>query len=768
MNPVLSHSFQMKINGLSKKILSIFIVYHDININEFDSEISSALSKNSAIEVVHVVGYQEDVDKIKSWLNQEDNVSLERLYATVGTSSDALYFIAFDENKGCQSVTSLDGNIIQSQETVEGNRRNSLYSLFCEAGGLQKAPVGTHFAKTSLNHSEEFLRVSNVVESSAAVCLLAFWLLPFLWGKEIKSVFVDTSGIYSIALMAMREGAKRGGISDAVRISSHHSHEGLSDVPLHEVSSSLFVISASTSGGLAQNILKIGALPSNVVTLFSLSSKSQVGEELCNLAKKNNEIGIDCIVNYSADECQFCAKRFHLIPIKGDQFSIVPPNISLVEIKAVDFPSEVKSEVAALLGLRAFVAYRRASSGHAATLGIDVESILNGECSEKNRSVLTVKRQMWENYKRRSLAVSTRHVVACSYPGSRKIADEISDQMKGSLNDNSTPSVVTPEELRNSSPASNTTTLVVAACVDDAKELLSVSRTLRDVQEVGSTSYLVVADMVGSQSEQARLRSNLTYGKYGAGTYNFYSLFKFSIECYEEESSWDAEIKELQHLIDWADGIDRDVPIDIETRITRLREATADGLIDDLFWKSLDGAALHLRSDFALISDARNDPAATQADLFAVFVILLSNLRHNPKANQRLAHNAYERAVLIPGNFDRFNDGVLQACMLRAARPRELAYGACDFQISEQMYEVLCHALPNQDVPEKSEALAEFMIALITSRMTLHQVHLQHFCNKLKEVRGSLGEVVNIFTDYLIHKESLSEYVDDLNPLPVE
>ena len=87
--------------------------------------------------------------------------------------------------------------------------------------------------------------------------------------------------------------------------------------------------------------------------------------------------------------------------------------------------------------------------------------------------------------------------------------------------------------------------------------------------------------------------------------------------------------------------------------------------------------------------------------------------------------------------------------MLRAARPKELASGACDTEVSEQMLNILLHALPGQGVPERSEALMEFMIALLTRRMTLCMEHVLDFCGR---VIAADANIVQIAT-YLAQRE---------------
>ena len=404
------------------------------------------------------------------------------------------------------------------------------------------------------------------------------------------------------------------------------------------------------------------------------------------------------IENFSQEKCPFCQSHFHAIRIQGDQFAVTPPNLSQVEIKATDLEAQHKAELSAIAGLRAFVAYRRRLGGRIATIGMNVKPILEGDPTEKSRALLTRVREKWRSIVQRSTPVSLRSVVVCSYPGSGELAKTIADPVRRLLRHPTSLKVVTPTELRTLPRQPGASAVVINACI--AKELLDVSLTLRDVQEGGGIAYLSVVNLLSPKAESDRLGSNITFGTHGANTFSLHSLLTFRIDCLEEAVSWKQELDELKRLCDWAAASDLDVPTEIDDRIALLEHAPATGLIDNLFWPEPSGESLRLRSDFSLIDGSLREPKATQADLFAIICLILTNLRSTPDASRRLSRNAYERAVLAPGNFHRFSDGVLQACLLRAARPAELSYGACDPSISDQMLGILLHSLPDLSAPD--------------------------------------------------------------------
>ncbi|NPT60416.1 hypothetical protein [Paraburkholderia elongata] len=754
MNALSIHFYSKDVAGRQEQVLSIFVANHNVTLQEFDEVVVNAITGATVtVDTIHIVGYQEDVHRVRQWVREDGSVLCGRLENLVGLIETGVRFILFDETQGRHVDEDVDGRRREASEVLQVEQQAVLLAAFKAGGGEQRAPTGTHYVKTSDSHAERFLRVSNVLEDGANVCLLAYWLAGYLWNAPIRYVVVDTSGIYSVAQKMVYEAAVRGGLAGQPLVWSHRSHDGVDEIAEHHAREALFLISASTSGGLAQRLIKQGALPDRLVTLFYLSdANSESGRVLCNLRGTNGQ-GLEAIRNYREADCPCCQKHYHRIQIQGDQFAIAPPNVSSVEIKATDLPGELKPTLSALLGLRVFCAFRRQEGDRVASIAANVSSILSGPLTEKNRGFLTQKREEWASLVRRSSSVSSRHIVACSYPQSTEIAEAIAQTMRPLLRDGDRLRVLSVAELRSAVPEAGTSTVVVSACIDEGKELLAVSRTLRDVQESGSTTYLAALHMMCPKTEADRLRSNLTFGQHGPTTFSMHCLISLPVNCYEEEASWAKELQELLRIQSFADRNELMVPANMEARISRLQAAPGTGLIDDLFWPAAGGEHLALRSDFSLLTDARHPPAATQADLYVVVSLLLSQLRMSSNAGRRLSYNAYERSIISPDNFDRFNDGVLQACLLRAARPKELSYGACDAALSERMLSVLLHSVPGEQISERSESLMEFLVALATGRLTLHNAHLLEFCHRIIGAAAAEESAV-LIAQYLIWRET--------------
>jgi hypothetical protein len=139
-----------------------------------------------------------------------------------------------------------------------------------------------------------------------------------------------------------------------------------------------------------------------------------------------------------------------------------------------------------------------------------------------------------------------------------------------------------------------------------------------------------------------------------------------------------------------------------------------DGLKELLFWPSVDGNQLTLRPDFALWAFDYSQRRHTQADVYFTICAVLHAWRAEHAEGVSLEH---KRLLLAPRNFVRFNDGVIQASLLRSAMAGELDYRASPDQ-SELMESVLAVVFENFG-SRRGEACIEFLLALLEGRLRL-------------------------------------------------
>ena len=266
MNGWLFHSYAWKVEERHERVLSIFIAYHTLLEAELDGALTHQLSRAASFDAVHIVGYSNDIETVRDWLLRSDSVLISRLRSIVRHQDDALRFFEFDQTLGIHIAKSLSGKSAPIG-IIAVERQLTLFEVFKGAGAEQVAPVGTHYVKTSESHSDRFLRVSNVLEHGANVRLVAFWLLPYFWNTSAQQVIVDTSGIYSVALTVVHEATSRGGLHHQPLVWSHRSHDGVDQIPPEDAAGAVFLVSASTSGGLVKRIAARGANLNRVITL---------------------------------------------------------------------------------------------------------------------------------------------------------------------------------------------------------------------------------------------------------------------------------------------------------------------------------------------------------------------------------------------------------------------------------------------------------------------------------------------------------------------
>jgi hypothetical protein len=181
-------------------------------------------------------------------------------------------------------------------------------------------------------------------------------------------------------------------------------------------------------------------------------------------------------------------------------------------------------------------------------------------------------------------------------------------------------------------------------------------------------------------------------------------------------TAWDWETEQLKKssCSDQLSGVDEELPPLLSERIKFLESNSID--IDGLFLPKPDGNKSMLRQTFAFWSDLDLIVKhATQSDVYWTVQSLLHDLRL--KSDENGLASTYHTTLISPACFDRYNDGIIQACLLRSAKPVELNY-AVDEEFSRQMTDVLYSVISNWE-NNQGEASLEFLLALWHGRLQL-------------------------------------------------
>jgi len=754
---VISHPRE---DGSIVKFLSIFLFRPNVSENDIDNEILEALSKESLIDAVHFVGYKENISQIPSWFTSESALEARIKKFVVNPLEDIVAMITFDEQTGHHIALKLDQTSHQSTHFISVEKRFVLQEIFEKNNGLMEPSKGFHYEKPSGKHVEKFIRVSNLLEKGDATSLIAFWLLPHAWNKNITEIVVDTTGILPIAITLTYEISSRNGFRNGLMplIWSHQSYGGLENLNIAQPQSTLILISASSSGGLREKLLAKGAISDHIVTLFYVGPI--VGEDtilLCDLTKneKTNPYGIPILHNHDKPNCPLCSTRSLPVNLVGDQFSFEPPSITEIDVLFSDLPESDRQEID-LLASTGFFKVHKSMGYRNFEIYLDVSAMFPADLEsvhEHSRDHLNSLRKLWDRNVNRGLVANLKKIISASYEFSDNLAESALGSLKHHI-PNAPVEIINVRDLASAKKIQDAASLVVVACLDDSHELMGINRDLRSIHPNGNACYVSPVIRSSSKIDKERLRSNLTFGQNKANTFSLFKVLEIDLPECSVDNSWSTERVALNDLVDWAVRNGKEIPSCIEDRVSYLERITSSGMSDNLFWESPTGEPLAVRSDFTLISTYGGKRKVSQADVFVAISSVLHHLRKGSNG-KRLVYKPYERSVISPSIFQRFNDGTIQAAILRASRNQELCYSNCDDRISEAMKQNLLLQVMKHKSGD-GEALLEFLLALLTKRLSLKKDHQLEVCTAILE--SELSQHFKLFAEYISHVTAQSQY----------
>jgi hypothetical protein len=642
-----------------------------------------------------------------------------------------LFPLAFDERGNIQQLT---GPPVSDLNLTEAITREGLLWIFDQHTGMLRAGPGFHYLNPSGRHTTGFIRTGNVLLHSAEIAFIAMGVLRW-WPSDLRRIFVDTASISSVAyalieLRRMFEPSLR-----PPSIDSFSSYGGLKEFLFGK--DSLCLISASTSGSLHRKIVKRGHLPSDrVVTLFYCGLPTDEEGVLCDLTERTNQRGILAPESYDRiEDCDLCQQGSDVIGISGDQFLPANPEVDELVLRAEHAPAWLNDFLEVVLG-QGIV---RCHGGMAVDntrpreifFHLEDAVRLPTEASQKTapRFADHLKRQL--DF---VVPASLSAIVYVDTASSKAMAGTVKEYFAKCGNRDLptfTAESLQDEEAKLPKDAS---VLVAVGAISSGRTLLGISQFLRNVAKARSIVYLIGIARSSSEAEWHRLQSNLTWGRrkleYPLTSVTFAYL---PPELSQENSPWTGERQFLGDVREYIAGLDGPVEAavdEIEARRAQIDDAGSiegKGLQSKVFLpKVRDGAVISEKPSRMRLGDNfvfwRNIPEElkkkpTQAEVYLTLAAILHHLRDGGKGSGVLVQREHNRTVLAPANFGRFNDGVIQAAILRAARPRELDYSH-DKDASAQMRDTLIRFIERCDKPE-GEAAPEFLLAIAANRIHL-------------------------------------------------
>jgi hypothetical protein len=204
-----------------------------------------------------------------------------------------------------------------SNANIERLIEFGIYNIIISRNLIIEAHSNIHFIKPSGKHTNKFIDVKNILESSAEITFIASTLLKML-PTNINKIYVDTSGIFPLAYELSNLIRTFENSTDLISIDSFGSYGGIEEYEFTSDAHTLVLISASTSNNLFEKLKKNSSLERaslvSVIMTQVNDSEQKVLVEFEQYKDKFCKNYFQHFESYDENECPMCLKE-HSIPI---------------------------------------------------------------------------------------------------------------------------------------------------------------------------------------------------------------------------------------------------------------------------------------------------------------------------------------------------------------------------------------------------------------------------------------------------------------------
>ncbi|WP_185212825.1 hypothetical protein [Sphingobacterium mizutaii] len=669
---------------------------------------------------------------------------------------------SFDKAGQLKELTNKKGN----KEKCSLYIQEGLINIFKTRGGLIEAHQGQHFVFPSGKHSEKFLRTGNILLYSPEIYFISFCLLNFFDFETHKYIFCDTSSINSLA-MALVDLKKRfyEERKQNPLINSFKSYSIFEEEELVFGKKSLFLVSSSTSGGIIERFKekKVDIPIENIVLLFFLGNKENFEKFerniICNLTADNpndiTRIQPFPTYNIEKEKCQYCKKGSMALNVIGDTFLSEKPRINKVLLKVFHAPKNLSPFV------EQFICKGKTENNiikcnfkenpnpeDQYDIYIDMDMIYDS-ISRKNKRYSPYNKILRKKINL-NIPSNTKYIITLDDSGSKKLAKLILTEFKKTHK--ILPKIVEQNEINKKLKNEEGSVVIACSSVVNGGNLLYISKALRAFDEL-SIVYLIGLVRTRDEKYHDFLVSNLSQGStLGNSNSPFVPIERLHFPEKHTNTIWLNEKVFLDKLILFlyedldssSPKYNKEVLSFFENRLKLLKSVDNNnkGISNGLFYPNIydNNKELILNKNFAFLNFEQYYENISQSEVYFIISTILNNLRNNIIKGDTLIQKEHDRNVLDPGNFLRFNDGIIQSCLLRASLNCELDY-SLDENLSSQMKDVILDIIKNEDIIMR-EPIMEFAYAISSKKIKLLPEHHQIIKNELQKLNHKLINIL--------------------------
>jgi hypothetical protein len=592
--------------------------------------------------------------------------------------------------------------------------QKGISQLFESSNVLCPAPAGFIFVKPSKQKSKYFLRADAAFCETERVHFLAYALLEKIAQREAQAkepvtvIFIDTMAIASLAYV-LRELYHELYGKPRPRVESFHSYEGMRNIRFPRDRTSLCIISASSSMSMHRDWQTITrCLPSEVFTLITFKSADESEQAI-----------------YAFDRADLLSGNEDLSGLRdlrmfGENFAPEDVKIKLVLLRAKEHGDEKWSAIGPEYSKSKIFSLMKAARPVDKLRAIFVEGLTLLKQKEFVRFL--------DNEMMQYVPLSVQAIICQDDPASIKLANNCAKKIKEIRGDSVAPPVINGSKIGTSELSDERALLIVAAVVGKGTKLRSISRDLRGIHS-GAKRYLIGFQIGESIEDFGKLKKDLVFSaKKSAITVSVLETLAIGRTvsvAYEREQSLLNQWKNLSSFSS------------LNTRVDGLQKRL--GIAQEAFLPAtlLNEDKLKLRKDFAYWKSGYAENCDHSIAVLLTVAAMLQRAREFNKFKDdghRLASDTFQQVVLDPENFARYNDGVIQAALLRAAHPSELDYSSSD-EVSHRMADLLS-SIFRQHSRQQGEAALEFAFSLKTERLKLVRSDMERIQAEVENLSG--------------------------------
>lgn len=606
------------------------------------------------------------------------------------------YFVKWDAVLGLSIANMLGagGSVASFDLPIDSFIQQGLHSLISTNPVVQIAPAGHVFKHPSKTVNKLFIQARELATSEAELAFVGRCLcraLTPLADADLSVVYIDTMGIYSL----VREALIYAGSNATIH--SFHSYTELSELSPPTEPYAL-VISASTSGGMARKLhAEQGFEKDRLLTLIDSTKVSRSGAVMVALD--------DVDASYRKQLTDGTETQIELF---GEHFSSKAKPPRAVTLGQPHFPKRLGEFLkqfgsGGLLGLN-----EPPADGGASRL-----VCFDGSAAGGNQNLLNwLKKEIdWR------VSVAIDYVIHTDDDGSKALAEAAADKLHAAKGCPTRPVVTAYADLTASTLANAQGVLVVQAVAGDGGLLREISRDLRElIAPDVPRHFLMGVGLPQSEETWQRLQQFLAKNT-SPRDYGFSVWLVLPIGSDGISNAWQG-LTELATRAQMQTPVVMGVDPVVVTASLDLVVQFVKGAFNR-FLPNSSGAPLGLSEGFLFFGDVFDGRLSQvpESTTYAKVASVLQAARDLNVAANQLKPTGYESVVLSPENFLRYNDNLLQACVLRAAHPSELDYSSSP-HLSRLMKEFLLKVFSRNAHPYGGASL-EFAAALACGRLKL-------------------------------------------------